>query len=379
MTAVDPPTSASAQPGYNAVARLLHWSVAGAIVVQYVLAKLAERADENGERFQQLVLLANHKSVGLTILAVALLRLVWRFRYPPPPAEPVAGWQRLAAAISHSGLYVLLLLMPLTGWLMSSASNIPVSWFNLFQLPDFVAASEDLANLFQSTHQTMAKLLFVLAVVHMLAALKHAVINRDRVLQRMTSPVAVVVFVLIIAAGVLTLIPESRAQDAPPVWKIDHQQSYIRFEAEQAGARFAGEWSEWQAELRFDPSAPEAGSFDVAVSVSAVSTGDAERDETLQDAEFFAADAHPLVRYRATLFETQDDATLRADGVLEIKGNEFSVPLSFTVKADGSERVLEGSTRLDRLRLKVGTNEWEDTAWIGQYVDVTVRVVAEVE
>ena len=76
---------------YDAVARLLHWLVAGMIVLQFVLAKMAEAADEDGSKFRQLVLLANHKSVGITILAVAALRLGWRFFRPPPANGAMAA------------------------------------------------------------------------------------------------------------------------------------------------------------------------------------------------------------------------------------------------------------------------------------------------
>ena len=361
---------------YNHIARILHWLVAGGIVLQYVLANLAENAES---RFQQFVLLANHKSVGMTILAIALVRLVWRFASPRPAALVMPTWQRIAANVSHGALYALLFLMPLSGWLMSSASNIPVSWFNLFAFPDLVGANEMLADRFELGHETMAKVLFAFAALHVAGALKHLFIDRDGVFRRISSPVALLGFVLVVAAGVFLLVPESRADEPNSAWQIDYEASSIRFEAEQAGAKFEGEWTDWEASMHFDPAALDNARFDVTIRVAGVATGDSDRDETLvQDGEFFAAEQFPEARYLAEEFTARDDGGFTASGSLTIKDVSQPAPLEFTVTADGSERRLEGSARLDRLALGLGTGEWSDTEWIGQFVDVRVVVIATV-
>ena len=367
---------------YDATARLLHWLVAGMIVLQYVLAKMAEAADEDGSKFRELVLLANHKSVGLTILAVAALRLGWRFFHQPPPALPMPQWQRMAAGFSHGAFYGLMFIMPITGWLMSSAANISVSWFNLFQLPDFVGPNDDLESQFESVHEFLAKVLIVLALVHVGAALKHTFFDRDEALRRISSPLGVAAFVLVIIAGVMLLSPASRAQEAEPsLWDINYEASSIHFTAEQAGASFDGEWQSWKGELRFDRAALDSSAFDVAVEVASVATLDEERDETLQDPEFFDGVNFPLAHYRATRFEKSGDSDSGyvANGLLEIKGSSSPVPLRFTVQQDGASVVLDGTARLDRLVIGVGTGDWEDTTWVGQFVDVTVHVEATVE
>ena len=370
-----PDDSTIVRDDYGQIAKLLHWIVAGAIVLQFTLANLADDAES---RFREFVLLANHKSVGVTILALACLRFGWRLTHRPPAPVAMPRWQRVASGISHWSLYALLLLMPITGWLMSSASNVSVSWFNLVQLPDFVAADERLAAVFEDIHETLATVLFALATLHVSAALKHRFVNRDRVMQRMSSPAGLVLFVLIIVLGVAFLVPETRASEPAERWSIDHAQSHIRFEAEQAGATFTGAWTDWSAELRFDPRQPEVGSFDVEIRIAGVRTGDSERDETLADPEFFDAEAHPVARYRADSFRVEDDGRFVAVGKLHVKGEAHDVNLDFTVETNGDRRILEGRTRLDRLELGIGTGEWSDTAWIGQFVDVDVRVVATV-
>ncbi len=366
---------------YNAAAKLLHWLIAGGIVVQFVLAKLAENADEDGAKFRELVLLANHKSVGITILALMILRLAWRLYRPPPAPVAMPRWQRTASAISHWSFYALLIVMPLSGWLMSSASNISVSWFNLFQLPDFVAPDEGLEELFEEIHETLAKVLFALALIHVLAVAKHTFVDRDGVLRRMTSAIGVIAFFIVIVAGVLALTPASRAEDGSslPAWRIDYAKSHIRFTAEQAGANFDGEWQEWQADLRFDTDLLEASAFEVAVAVSGVATLDRERDETLLDPEFFDADNYPLVHYRASEFARAANGSFVAKGLIEVKGRTIPVDLAFTVQRDGERVMLDGKTTLDRLAMRIGTGEWEDTTWIGQFVDVIVHVEATVD
>jgi cytochrome b561 len=139
---------------YTPTAKLLHWLVAGMIVVQFVLAQLADNAPSD---LRELALLANHKSVGITILVVAMVRVAWRLLHTPPalPAT-MPRWQVTASAISHWSLYALLFAVPVTGWLMSSASAYSVSWFNLFQLPDFVSPNPDLKDVFEEIHEIVA-------------------------------------------------------------------------------------------------------------------------------------------------------------------------------------------------------------------------------
>lgn len=191
---------------YSAALRWLHWAVAGLIVTQFVLAELAERAEQAGAKLQTLALLANHKSVGITILVLAVVRLSARLASPVPalPAE-MPAWQVTASRVSHLLLYSLILVLPVTGWLMSSATAYPVSWFGLLTLPDLVAANPVLADRLETVHQWLATLLLVVAAVHVAAALKHAFIDRDGVLSRMATVPTVAFAVLLAATAVFEL------------------------------------------------------------------------------------------------------------------------------------------------------------------------------
>lgn len=167
---------------YGAVAQTLHWTIVVLLIVQVTLAVLA---DDLPRGVEKLMLVTRHKSFGITILALAILRIVWRLLNQPPPLPPMPRWQRLAAHTSHWGMYVLLLVIPLTGWMYSSSANYPVSWFGLVQLPDLVGPSKPLNDLMHDLHETFATLLLVLIGVHIAAALKHQLWDRDGLLWRM--------------------------------------------------------------------------------------------------------------------------------------------------------------------------------------------------
>ena len=237
-----------------------------------------------------------------------------------------------------------------------------------------------LAERFELGHETMAKVLFAFAALHVAGALKHLLIDRDGVFRRISSPVALArvrpgCCRWGVPAGALKAEPTSRTA----AWQIDYEASSIRFEAEQAGAMFEGEWTDWEASIHFDPAALDNARFDVTILVAGVATGDSDRDETLvQDGEFFAAEQFPEARYLAEEFTARDDGGFTASGSLTIKDITQSAPLEFTVSTDGNQRRLEGTAKLDRLELGLGTGEWSDTEWIGQFVDVRVVVIATV-
>lgn len=168
---------------YGSLAQFFHWATVALVAVQLVTMELAEDLPRG---LAKLEMVARHKSVGITILVLAALRLAWRFANPIPPApRDVAPWQRRAADVSHWLLYALIFALPLSGWMMSSAANYPVSWFGLVQLPDLVGASEQLQETLEEVHEALATTLLVIAGIHVLAALQHHFLLKDDVLRRM--------------------------------------------------------------------------------------------------------------------------------------------------------------------------------------------------
>lgn len=390
-------------PGYNRVARWLHWLVAALIVIQYVLADMAENAGLQGQVLAQLAVLAQHKSIGMTVLVLAVIRLGWRLKHPSPTLpEAMPAWQITLSHISHWSLYLLILLVPVSGWLMSSASAYSVSWFNLFTFPDLVRPDETLKELLTLMHEVLAGLLFVIALLHILAAFKHAVFDRDGIMSGMLSTMALILSGLIasilvwfaVPSGTTTSDRDTTAESSPSAapssdkaaeivptdtsltpWQIDYEKSYIKFSAEQAGAPFDGIWEAWTAQIRFDPNELERSNATVDISVGQVTTQDTDRDSTITGSEFFDAQTHPSAFYRVADF-SQLDTGYVANGELEIKGISLPVPLNFSVTYTPDTIKLTGDALIDRLLFNIGTGDWADTTWVGQQVTVEVVVTA---
>ena len=168
---------------WGALSQLLHWLIAALIGVQIGLGLTGADLPLG---MSKLTTLARHKSFGLTILALTLIRLVWR-AMNPTPALPGAfkAYERRLALATHASLYVLLIALPMTGWIMSSARGFPVSWFNLVQLPNLVAPSPPLYHVMVLTHGVLASALGLILILHIAAAIRHHFVLHDEVLRRM--------------------------------------------------------------------------------------------------------------------------------------------------------------------------------------------------
>ena len=164
------------------VSQFLHWLIVVLLIVQVTLGSLADDAP----LAKKLALLAWHKSVGITVLGLAIVRLLWRWLNPTPELpNTLKPYERVLASVTHAALYILLFAMPLSGWLMSSARGFPVSWFKLVQLPDLVPKNKPLYDAMLQTHHAFAVVLYTIVFLHVGAALKHHFMLKDDVLKRM--------------------------------------------------------------------------------------------------------------------------------------------------------------------------------------------------
>ena len=165
------------------VSQLLHWVIVVLIILQVTLAEIADDLPLGAKK---LAVLARHKSVGITILGLAVLRLTWRLLHPTPTLpQTLKPYERALARFTHFMLYALLFAMPLSGWMMSSARGFPVSWFHVFQLPDLVPKNKALYDALLTTHHTLAVVLAAVVTLHVAGALKHHFLLKDNVLRRM--------------------------------------------------------------------------------------------------------------------------------------------------------------------------------------------------
>lgn len=169
---------------YSRTAIWLHWVLALLLLGQYAFGWYLggiERGTPDRSYFVNL-----HKSTGLVIGILILLRLAWRLAHRPPPLpDTVPRWQRWAAVQTHRLLYGLMVLMPLSGYVASNFSKFGVHFFNTWQLAPWGLESRALYAVFNLTHRLSAWLLLALVLVHVLAALKHLLVDRDAIFFRM--------------------------------------------------------------------------------------------------------------------------------------------------------------------------------------------------
>lgn len=168
--------------GYNRPAIALHWLVAVLICCSFPLGLYMTSLALSPLKLQ---LYSYHKWLGMLILALVVLRVLWRLGKGAPPALPAPAWQQRAAVVTHTLLYALMVAIPLTGWMMSSAKGFPVVWLGVLPLPDLVGKDEALGDLLLATHKALNFLLLGLVGLHVAAALKHHFVDRDATLVRM--------------------------------------------------------------------------------------------------------------------------------------------------------------------------------------------------
>jgi cytochrome b561 len=168
---------------YSRVAMLLHWLAAALIVAGAGLGLTMADLPLSPSKLRYY---AWHKWIGITVFLLAAVRLAWRLAVPPPPLPGSIGHaQAVAARTVHALLYVLMLAIPVSGWLYSSATGVSVSYLNLVPLPNLVAKDKALASALLTVHQSLNGVLAAAVLLHVGAAIKHQWIDRDGVLSRM--------------------------------------------------------------------------------------------------------------------------------------------------------------------------------------------------
>ena len=167
---------------YNRGAIALHWITAALIIANLLLGLSMVGLPISPRKLSWYLV---HKSIGITIFLLTSLRIVWRLARPHPAPIPMPAWQRRAAAGSHALLYLLLFVIPITGWLYSSATGVQVVYLGLVPLPDLVHKSRALGDVLRLVHVDLNALLFAVVCVHAAAAVRHHVVDRDTVLTRM--------------------------------------------------------------------------------------------------------------------------------------------------------------------------------------------------
>lgn len=169
---------------YTKTAVLLHWLIALLVVAGFALG--ITMVDIPGLTPTKLKYFSWHKWLGVTVLGLACLRLLWRLTHPAPAyPQSMPEWQKKSAGALHGLLYFLIFAVPLSGYFYSLAAGVPVVYLGIVPLPVLIDADQELKPILKQVHYVLTMSLLASVVLHVLAALKHLLIDRDGVFKRM--------------------------------------------------------------------------------------------------------------------------------------------------------------------------------------------------
>lgn len=341
---------------WSATAKFFHWLIAALILVQVGLgiAAVTWRLSPT-----KLNLFVWHKSTGMLILVLVGLRLLWRLSHAVP-ALPAAtpDWERRAAQASHFLLYVLLIAVPLSGWVVASASGIPFSIFWRIPLPEIAAVDKQVADAAARVHLWLIVAFVALLVVHVGAALRHHFVKRDDVLSRMLP------FVLLLVA-----LPVGAAE-----WRMEAAASRLDFAATFERTPAPGVFKQFDTRLAFDGETPAGGKLQVSIRMPSADMANADVNKAIAGPEWFDFARHPEAVFQSAEIRRVDGNRYLARGTLTLKGVQRPVDVPFTWAPVGDAATMDGEFTVQRSAFGIGTGEWADTSVIGPDVKVKFRV-----
>jgi cytochrome b561/polyisoprenoid-binding protein YceI len=345
------------QNGYTPVAKGFHWLIALLIFIQFPLGWIMD--DFTGiQKFQAYNW---HKSIGITVLAMMVLRLLWRL-FNPAPALPSATpkLERNAAHLAHLGLYLTIFLMTLTGWAMISVSDKPSVLFQYTRFPSLpwlsglpAAQKKNYLEFFEEAHQFLGYALLALLAVHVAAVARHAFLLKDGVAARMmprlrsksAASFAALVAILSLGAG-----EKAFAYD----WTVKPEVSQVAFEAAGGGYITKGTFGQYKAEIEFDPELPAEASIRILLNMNSAATGTADVDAALKSADYFNPGQFPTAQYVAKGAQPAGNGKYILNGRLTLKGVTKPVTLPFSIDIKAGTADVAAETKINRLDFGVG-------------------------
>ncbi len=394
---------------YGTLARALHWLTAALVLGLLCLGfYMAGLAFSDGT-FQLYTL---HKSFGMLVLILSVIRLAWRCRTSPVLAlSSHTNLERCLAKSVHGLLYVSLLGMPFSGWLMTSAGNFPNHFFFLFLVSPIFPKNEAWFIIFQTFHEGFALLLLGLIGLHIAGALKHHLIEKDNTLRRMGGNILLGFGGLagLAFAGTLWIATPERTPDPAPVshavplphtpahdtaiqapeptdsaiqkWIIDPSASMIGFHFTQDGQKITGSFKDWRADIAFDPESLDQSTVRVTIQSGSIQTGSTERDQEALKKDWFAAEDFPEIVFQSVRFAQLEKTNYHVTGTLTVRGKAVPVSFPFTLvivqeEAGVLTAHMQAVLTLNRKDLGIGQGMWESTQTIANPVEITLDVLA---
>jgi len=363
-------------PRYHGIAIGLHWLIALLIIGMLAVGKyMTSLEPENPLRF---ALTQWHKSFGITLLFLVIWRVLWRFTHKPPSLEnALKPWEIKVAETTHWLLYLLMIAIPITGWIMVSASplNLPTLLFKTIPWPhlppfDTMPDKKSIADLFLRIHDITASIMIVLLLGHIGAALRHHLLIRDNILSRM-SPLneqrklvpgfgRFIAILTLLAIGLTALATSLQKSPTLSAGASDIGFTFTMFDSENSGI-----FTESVVELSYDKQDPGSTTLSATVQTQSLSSGDSQIDSTLPEADWFNVAAHPEATFKSTDVVVENESTLQMTGQLEIKGISREVNFPLTISEESGTQSASGGFTINRLDFDIGKVDQPDDSTVG--------------
>lgn len=383
---------------YSSGAILLHWLIAFLLAFELALG-FAMPKDSSGFTLFQL-----HKSIGITILVLTVIRLIWRLTHArPKPLE--SGITNFLAQAVHVGFYLFMVLAPLTGWALVSTAplKIPTILFGVVPLPH-LPLDTAINEATEQAHVLLAWFGIALFVLHVAGALRHEFLLRHRLLERMAPggsqrlAMGLAGGVILLGAAAFASIGTSRPDRAtneqvastapveaveteapapvasatptdepseeaseepaepgpPPSWTI-RPGGRLGFSVGSDGwGQFTGTFSKWSGNIVFDPERPETADIRITIDLASASVGDATQDGMLAGEEFFSVGSYGRAVFTSRDVRATGPGRYSARGTLQLKGSSRPQSLTFTLTGQGLQRKVQGNATVSRTAFGVG-------------------------
>ena len=391
---------------YSRIAVLLHWSIAILIIAQLIGGSVLDFFADGTLKF---TLYQWHKTFGLIVLALSLSRLYWRLINPVPPLSPtLQPWEKKIAHLVHIAFYGVMILVPLSGWIMVSGSKtgVPTYFLMLESLPFYHLPTQAIAGLAHEAHEILSNATIALIALHVGGALKHQIIDKEPAIERMTLKTAApakrsllaqlgvpAIAIGFLALGVVAGIAQEKhktagaaasagqsqqaaASTTAPMWQVSAAESTLTFTLIYEGREAQGSFTTWQANIAFDPDRPETSAITVTIDLSSVSINDGTLQGQAKGADGFDISNHPQAVFTSTSVKANEGGYV-AEGTLSMRGQTVPTTLTFTFQEVDGVATVTGSTTLDRTNFGIGAASAPSEATLKNTIEVGFAVKAK--